>query len=123
MEAALYAISLFLLCYKGYENIDIIAGWITGIADPGVILFPTSTANGQSTRVGVFLIYDNVHIDILVYLTASMRNAMLANPTCRNWETHVGVHVQCDTALRRPLLDDFVCIDRREWIAAAVVEE
>jgi hypothetical protein len=56
----LCGVSLFLICYKGYEKIDDIVGSLNGIFALGIIIFPTSMYSGKVVQVGMFLIDDNI---------------------------------------------------------------
>ena len=56
----LSAVALFLLSYRGYEQIDDIVANMSGIFAVGMILFPTALYSGKVVRVGMFLIADNI---------------------------------------------------------------
>lgn len=54
----LCCVSLFLICYRGYEAIDDIITDISGICALGIAMFPMSLQG--SYKVGIFNINDNV---------------------------------------------------------------
>ena len=56
----IFAISLFLISYTGYEKIDNIVGNISGIFALGIIMFPASKYIGRDVNVGIFLVNDTV---------------------------------------------------------------
>jgi hypothetical protein len=56
----IFAISLFLISYTGYEKIDNIVSNLSGLCALGVIAFPVSMYCGKSHRVGIFLIDDTL---------------------------------------------------------------
>jgi hypothetical protein len=56
----LSGVALFLLSYRGYERIDGIVSTLGGISALGLIVFPTVMGTGQSGRVGVFLLTDDI---------------------------------------------------------------
>jgi magnesium-transporting ATPase (P-type) len=54
------AVGLFLITYKGYDDVDNGVSIASGILAFGVAAFPTFTPTGESVRVGIFLLDDNV---------------------------------------------------------------
>jgi len=54
------AVGLFLITYKGYDRIDNGVSIASGILAFGVAAFPTFTPTGESLRVGIFLLDDDV---------------------------------------------------------------
>lgn len=56
----LCGVALFLISYKGYEEIDNIVTKTSGGLLLGVVAFPTSMFSGEVVRVGIFQIPDNV---------------------------------------------------------------
>jgi hypothetical protein len=56
----LCVVSLFLMSYKGYEEIDILVANLSGIFALGMVVFPTSMFCGQVVKVGIFLLDDNI---------------------------------------------------------------
>jgi hypothetical protein len=56
----LSGVALFLLSYRGYEQIDDIVANMSGVFALGIILFPTAMYSGKAVRVGMFLIVDNI---------------------------------------------------------------
>ncbi len=53
-------VALFLMSYRGYEKIDDIVGNMSGAFALGMLIFPTSTFTGKVSKVGMFLINENV---------------------------------------------------------------
>ncbi|MBN1397269.1 MAG: DUF998 domain-containing protein [Bacteroidetes bacterium] len=56
----LCVVSLFLMSYRGYEEIDDLIGNLSGIFALGVVVFPTSMYCDQVVKVGIFLLDDNI---------------------------------------------------------------
>jgi hypothetical protein len=56
----LSGVAFFLLSYRGYERIDGIVSTLGGVFALGLIVFPTIRDSGQSARVGVFLMPDDI---------------------------------------------------------------
>jgi hypothetical protein len=56
----LFAISLFLISYSGYEKIDNIVGNLSGLFALGIIMFPASKYCGRPVKVGIFLVNDTI---------------------------------------------------------------
>lgn len=56
----LFAISLFLMSYTGYEKIDNVVANLSGIFALGIIMFPASKYTGRVVHVGLFLINDTI---------------------------------------------------------------
>jgi 4-amino-4-deoxy-L-arabinose transferase-like glycosyltransferase len=66
----LCAIGMFMLCTRGYDRVDEVAGIFSGICAIGVAFFPTSPANGATHRQ---LVVGDVH-----YIFAAALFLMLA---------------------------------------------
>jgi len=53
-------VSIFLMSYKGYEKVDNFVGNLSGLFALGMVLFPTEMCNGYNSKVGIFLLDDDV---------------------------------------------------------------
>src|ERR1039458_7928244 len=60
----LSGVALFLISYRGYEEIDSIVAKMSGIFALGMIFFPTAMYSGKVVRVGMFLIDDSISANI-----------------------------------------------------------
>jgi hypothetical protein len=79
----LSGVALFLLSYRGYEQIDDIIANMSGLFALGMILFPTAMYSGKAVRVGMFLIPDTnseiIHLTFgaLFFLALSFNSLFL----------------------------------------------
>jgi hypothetical protein len=87
----LSGVALFLLSYRGYEQIDDIVANMSGIFALGIILFPTAMFSGKSVRVGMFLIADNISEIIHVAFGALFFLALSFNSLFLFTRRHPGV--------------------------------
>jgi len=56
----LSGVALFLISYRGYEDIDSFVAKLSGIFALGMLFFPTAMYSGKVVRVGMFLIDDGI---------------------------------------------------------------
>jgi hypothetical protein len=54
LVGSLFAVSVFLICYKGYEKIDNYVTNVIGAAGFGVAIFPCLAEKGSKLPVGIF---------------------------------------------------------------------
>ena len=88
----LSGVALFLISYRGYEEIDSIVAKMSGIFALGMIFFPTAMFSGKIVRVGMFLIDDSISEKIhltfgtLFFLALSFNSLFLfTNATRALW--------------------------------------
>lgn len=87
----LSGVALFLISYRGYEQIDDIVANMSGIFALGIILFPTAMYSGKPVRVGMFLIADNISETIHVTFGALFFLALSFNSLFLFTRRHPGV--------------------------------
>ena len=87
----LSGVALFLLSYRGYEQIDDIAANLSGLFALGMILFPTAMYSGKAVRVGMFLIADNISETIHLAFGALFFLALSFNSLFLFTRRHPGV--------------------------------
>jgi hypothetical protein len=56
----LSGVALFLISYRGYEDMDSFVAKLSGIFALGMLFFPTAMYSGKVVRVGMFLIDDSI---------------------------------------------------------------
>ena len=56
----LSVVAIFLMSYRGYDPIDGVVGKLSGIFALGMLVFPTSMYSGKISRVGMFLVDDDI---------------------------------------------------------------
>ena len=87
----LSGVALFLLSYRGYEQIDDIVANMSGLFALGIILFPTAMYSGKVVRVGMFLIADNISEIIHLAFSALFFLALSFNSLFLFTRRHPGV--------------------------------
>ena len=87
----LSGVALFLLSYRGYEQIDDILANMSGLFALGMILFPTAMYSGKVVRVGMFLIADNISETIHLSFSALFFLALSFNSLFLFTRRHPGV--------------------------------
>jgi len=87
----LSGVALFLLSYRGYEQIDDIVANMSGLFALGMILFPTAMYSGKVVRVGMFLITDNISETIHLAFSALFFLALSFNSLFLFTRRHPGV--------------------------------
>jgi uncharacterized protein YacL len=87
----LSGVALFLLSYRGYEQIDDIVANMSGLFALGMILFPTAMYSGKVVRVGMFLIADNISETIHLSFSALFFLALSFNSLFLFTRRHPGV--------------------------------
>ncbi|HMK37714.1 MAG TPA: DUF998 domain-containing protein [Bacteroidota bacterium] len=87
----LSGVALFLISYRGYEQIDDIAANMSGIFALGMVFFPTAMYSGKVVRVGMFLIPDNVSENIHLAFGAGFFLALSFNSLFLFTRRHPGV--------------------------------
>ena len=87
----LSGVALFLLSYRGYEQIDDIVANMSGLFALGIILFPTAMYSGKVVRVGMFLIGDNISEIIHLAFSALFFLALSFNSLFLFTRRHPGV--------------------------------
>ena len=87
----LSGVALFLLSYRGYEQIDDIVANLSGLFALGMILFPTAMYSGKVVRVGMFLIADNISETIHLSFSALFFLALSFNSLFLFTRRHPGV--------------------------------
>jgi hypothetical protein len=87
----LSGVALFLLSYRGYQQIDDIVANMSGIFALGMILFPTAMYSGKAVRVGMFLIADNISETIHLAFGALFFLALSFNSLFLFTRRHPGV--------------------------------
>ena len=79
----LSGVALFLISYRGYEDIDSLVAKLSGTFALGMLFFPTAMFSGKVVRVGMFLIDDGISEKIhlifgtLFFLTLSFNSLFL----------------------------------------------
>jgi len=87
----LSGVALFLLSYRGYEQIDDIVVNMSGLFALGMILFPTAMFCGKPVRVGVFSIDDDISEQIHLAFGALFFLALSFNALFLFTKRHPGV--------------------------------
>jgi hypothetical protein len=87
----LSGVALFLLSYRGYEQIDDIVANMSGLFALGIILFPTAMYSGRVVRVGMFLIADNISGTLHLAFSALFFLALSFNSLFLFTRRHPGV--------------------------------
>ena len=87
----LSGVALFLLSYRGYEEIDDIVANMGGVFALGMVLFPTAMYSDKAVRVGIFLIADNISETIHLAFGALFFLALSFNSLFLFTRRHPGV--------------------------------
>jgi hypothetical protein len=87
----LSGVALFLISYRGYEQIDDIVANMSGMFALGMISFPTAMYSGKAVRVGMFLVADNVSETIHLTFGALFFLALSFNSLFLFTRRHPGV--------------------------------
>ena len=87
----LSGVALFLITYRGYEQIDDIVANISGLFALGIVFFPTSMFSGRAVRVGMFMIPDNISENIHLTFGALFFIALSFNSLFLFTRRHPGV--------------------------------
>ena len=87
----LSGVALFLISYRGYEEIDSIVAKMSGIFALGMIFFPTGMYSGKVVRVGMFLIDDSISANIHLMFSTLFFLALSFNSLFLFTKRHPGV--------------------------------
>jgi hypothetical protein len=87
----LCGVALFLISYRGYEQIDDIVANISGLFALGIVFFPTAMFSGKAVRVGMFMIPDNISENIHLTFGALFFLALSFNSLFLFTRRHPGV--------------------------------
>jgi hypothetical protein len=87
----LSGVALFLISYKGYEQIDDIVANLSGVFALGMVFFPTAMFSGRPVRVGMFQITDTVSEHIHLTFGALFFLALAFNSFFLFTRRHPGV--------------------------------
>ena len=87
----LSGVALFLISYRGYEEIDSIVAKMSGIFALGMIFFPTAMYSGKVVRVGMFLIDDSISANIHLMFSTLFFLALSFNSLFLFTKRHPGV--------------------------------
>ena len=87
----LSGVALFLISYRGYEEIDSMVAKMSGIFALGMIFFPAAMYSGKVVRVGMFLIDDSISANIHLMFSTLFFLALSFNSLFLFTKRHPGV--------------------------------